>query len=177
MSRFLGLLLFLLAPASTLACDSASLFALVAERLSYMPAVAEYKYHHGLQVSDSAREQRVLESSAAQAQDLGLPADRVLPFMRAQMEAAKVIQRQLLEQWQQSGRRDGGDVGDLIATIRPQLNRLGREQLLEMQCLRERNLQIGDDQRADFDLALSKIPLPTVVTDDLFRSLQFVSGR
>jgi chorismate mutase len=177
MSRVLSLLVFMLAPVPTLACDASSLFALVAERLAYMPAVAEYKHRNALPVSDPEREQRLLESATVQARALGLPTQWVLLFMRAQMEAARVIQHQLLQQWQQSGHRYAGEVDDLVESIRPQLSRLGRDQLLEIQCLRESGLRVDDAQRVSFDHALDDIRLPAVVADKLFRSLQLVTDH
>ena len=175
MSKFLitALLLVLVSPVQ--ACSPQELFALIAERLSYMPAVAEYKYRRGLPVADPARERRVLDNTAAQARELGLPAAQTNSLLRAQMEAAKAIQRELIARWQQQvlvGADKGADQGaDLLTTIRPRLSQLGQTQLLLIQCLRREQVQVEPGQRASFNLAISKAQLPADAAQALFESL------
>jgi chorismate mutase len=161
-----------------LACSPGELFSLVAERLSYMPAVAEYKYRRGMLVTDAAREQRVLDNAAAQARELGLPGARVEAMVRAQMEAAKVMQRRLVAQWRQQGLPDGDESADLLATIRPRLNQLGHRQLLLVQCLRGGQARVEPGQRPRFDLAIAGAGahLPRESADELFRSLLNIAG-
>jgi chorismate mutase len=168
------LLLALVSPVQ--ACGPAELFSLIAERLSYMPAVAEYKYRRRLAVTDAAREQRVLENAAAQARELGLEAARVTPLVRAQMEAAKVIQRELIATWQQQGLQGTDQGADLLATIRPRLNQLGQRQLQLIQCMRQQQSAVEPGHRGSFNLAIADARLPTEAADDLFRSLLLIGG-
>jgi chorismate mutase-like protein len=176
MSRSLALLLLaiLLSPAAwAQACTPGELFSLVAERLSYMPAVTEYKYARGLPVSDPLREETVLETAETQALELGIPPERVRPFVRAQIEVAKLIQRRLLQSWEEQGREPlpGGD--DLIATIRPQLLRLGRLQLEAIQCMGSNGKGVESRHRVEFDAAISGANLPPNIVNVLFQSLLF----
>ncbi len=171
------LLALLLMPATPVqACSPAELFALVAERLSYMPAVAEYKYQRDLPVTDMEREQRVAQSTAAQARELGISSASLAPFIRAQIEAAKVIQRELIQRWLRQGRRHEGGSVDLIAAIRPRLNRLGQRQLLAIQCLDQRGLRVETGHRQSFDLAIAEASLPQQTADDLFQSLLLIKN-
>jgi chorismate mutase-like protein len=171
----LALLLLLVSPAQ--ACSPEALFILVSERLAHMPAVADYKYVHDLPVTDAARERKVVESAVQQAIELDLPTTALASFIRAQMEAAKVIQRQLIQQWQLQGRKRTGESADLIAAIRPRLNNLGQRQLLAVQCLRERGLKIEAAHRQSFDLATAGAGLPRETADRLFASLLGVASR
>jgi len=157
------------------ACTPQTLYELIAQRLSHMPAVAAYKYQHGLPVTDPQREVLVLERSADQARALGLSSARVVPFMQAQMEAAKVIQQALVQQWQSQGRRRSNSAAtqpDLIGTIRPQLIALGRQQLQAIRCLRDNDETPGPEDRPGFDRAIGSLGLPAVVADALFSSLE-----
>jgi chorismate mutase len=174
--RITGLLLAMacmVSPAvSAQACGPGDLFALVAERLSQMPAVAEYKYARELPVSDPAREQRVLESASARARELGIPPAQVRPFILAQVEAARFIQRRLMREWEQQGRSPVKGGADLVATIRPRLIRLGQQQLQAIQCLRERGARIEPRHRREFDAAVAGANLSGETAERLFQSLQ-----
>ena len=165
----LWLLLAVLLAAPAQACSGEELFSLIAQRLSYMPSVARFKYQNSLPVEDLQREEVVLQQSLAEAAQLGLPAQIILPFMQAQMEAAKVIQRRVLLQLA-ADQRSVPDA-DLIATIRPQLGELGRRQLQAMQCMRERGIELGPQDRPGFDRQIQPAGLPPAVEDEIFRSL------
>jgi cyclohexadienyl dehydratase len=77
-----------------------AVLAATAERLALMPLVAAAKQRAGVPIEDAAQEDRVLAASAsavaAAAQKRGMPAPSaaaVNAFFRAQIEAAKFVQR------------------------------------------------------------------------------------
>mgnify|MGYP003676154256 CR=1 FL=1 len=129
------------------ACSSEDVFDLVAQRLSYMPAVARAKYALKVPVEDLAREAVVLEQSRTEAAAAGLPEAAVVELMIAQMDVAKVIQRRQPERLS-----DAIDGRQLLAEIRPQLSRLGRLQLQTLACLRQRGVLLLP---AEFELFLT----------------------
>ena len=142
MIRLLFLLLLLSPP--SLACNQLDLFEQMARRLALMPAVAGYKLARNLPIEDLSREQIVLDNSVRQASELGLPAPPVERFMRAQMTAAKAVQR---------GQQTPAADADLGA-IRQQLLTLGRAQLETLACLRDAGWAAGSADRPEFDRAL-----------------------
>jgi chorismate mutase-like protein len=97
---------------------------LIDERLALMPDVARYKWNTGGAIEDPVREQQLLESVRQQAVEQGLPPARVTAFFAAQIEAAKVVQRELFEQWHKSGQGKFEAVVDLSTQIRPRLDAL-----------------------------------------------------
>ena len=70
-----------------------TLFGLVSQRLQIMPEVAAVKEKLGQDIFDKGREAIVLESALKIADDIGLKRPLAEKFVRAQMEAAKVLQR------------------------------------------------------------------------------------
>ena len=100
------------------------LLALIDERLSLMPDVARYKWNHGLAIEDPPREQALLRSVAEQAQQQGLNPTAVSRFFAAQIEASKVVQRELFARWQAAGQGPFAEVVDLGTQIRPRLDQL-----------------------------------------------------
>lgn len=105
-----------------------ALLATVRERLSLMPFVADAKRRSGAPVEDRAREAVVLDaavSAALQAaRELRRPppdTEAVRRFYRAQIEAAKQIQRRVLAEAPDPARR----AADLRSEIRPALLRIG----------------------------------------------------
>ena len=118
-----------------------SLLDLVNARLAWMPAVAQSKWILDLPIDDAARERDVLSSAIAEvnryADGVNLPPpseEAILKFCRAQIEAAKALQRRWmnqqtigtrsLETFTDSQRRDARD--RLILEIRPILLDLGK---------------------------------------------------
>lgn len=102
---------------------------LVDERLSLMPDVARYKWNTGAAIEDPQREQQLLASVRQQAIERGLPPQRVVDFFAAQIEASKVVQRELFEQWRKAGQGPFETVVDLAAQIRPRLDALNPQLL------------------------------------------------
>ncbi len=105
-----------------------ALLAAIVERLALMPWVAEAKRAGGRPVEDLAQEVRVIDAALAgvvKASQLGstppLDAAAVRAFYRAQIEAAKVIQRSVLA----GPTAADVHVVDLVAVLRPALMRIG----------------------------------------------------
>jgi chorismate mutase len=149
------------------ACSSDEVFDLVAQRLSYMPAVARAKHALGVPVEDLAREAVVLQQSRAKAAAAGLPEAAVAELMIAQMSVAKAIQRRQPER-----RADTIDGLGLLAEIRPQLSALGQLQLQSLACLRQRQILLTPDQFALFSTHLEPQQLPPEEARLLFQRLQ-----
>ncbi len=97
---------------------------LVDERLSLMPDVARYKWNQQAAIEDLPRERALIESVRGLAAARGLSPDRAAAFFEAQIEASKVIQRELFAQWQAAGQGRFETVVDLATQIRPRLDAL-----------------------------------------------------
>ena len=72
---------------------------LVNARLSYMKAVAAYKFQRGENITDLVQEEKVLENAFADAESLGLKGETVRAFVQAQMDVAKAIQHRYCADW------------------------------------------------------------------------------
>ena len=117
-----SLVMSFLAPAAAAATDD--LYRTIAERLSYMQAVAAWKVENDRPVEDLEREQVVLEAARSKAREQGLAGAQVTGFFEAQIEAAKDIQSCWIDRWN-SGVQPPGTVPDLVSEVRPALLRLG----------------------------------------------------
>jgi chorismate mutase len=73
--------------------------ALSAERLATADLVAAAKWGTDSPIDDPAREQQVLDSVAAQAQQAGADPDEVRRVFRDQIEANKLVQHGLYRRW------------------------------------------------------------------------------
>ena len=102
---------------------------LVDERLSLMPDVARYKWNTGAAIEDPQREQQLLASVRQQAIERGLPPQRVVDFFAAQIEASKVVQRELFERWRKAEQGPFEAIVDLATQIRPRLDALNPQLL------------------------------------------------
>jgi cyclohexadienyl dehydratase len=105
-----------------------ALLAAIDERLALMPWVAESKRRAGLPVEDLQQESRVLEAGRRNVHDAAKrvqanppDASAVTSFYRAQIEAAKAIQRRTLQG--ETHRR--AEASDLKTVLRPALMRIG----------------------------------------------------
>lgn len=114
----------------TTTASEASLAAQMVERLSVMIDVALYKYHHEVAIEAPDRERELLERLEAQGTERGIPPTVVRDFFRAQMEAAKIVQREKLRLWA-SGEEEApqGGIPDLAKEVRPVLDRLSESML------------------------------------------------
>ncbi|MER6124077.1 chorismate mutase [Streptomyces sp. NPDC001795] len=92
---------------------------LSAERLATADLVAAAKWGTDSPIDDPAREQQVLDSVAAQAQQLGADPDEARRIFRDQIEANKTVQRALFQWWT--------DHPDQAPTSRPDLSVIRKE--------------------------------------------------
>ena len=104
--------------------SAAAIYVLIRERLVFMEEVALFKARNAIPVEDLEREAVVLESAKKQAGRLGLDADSVGVFYRAQIDAAKAIQHRFRADWL-SEANPRGSPRDLRTEIRPLLLALG----------------------------------------------------
>jgi cyclohexadienyl dehydratase len=141
--------------------EVAAVLARSAERLALMPAIAAYKWKHGLPVLDAAREQNLLASIAAQAAARGLDPGSTQALFRVQMQLAREVQAREVARLR---RRDPSEVRvrDLDKELRPQVERsTGRlidelaaaQPTLERAPLRERYTEAAARMLARFGLS------------------------
>jgi len=90
-----------------------------------MPAVAAYKWTHGLPVEDLEREALVLAQAERSGLRFGLRIQTVATLFEAQIGAAKEIQHYWFERWAAGERVP--EVVDLNGVLRPQIIALGNE--------------------------------------------------
>lgn len=124
--KYCFLCLILLLPLPVLAnADALTVFNTINERLTYMHDVALYKAQHHLAIEDVDREKKVLASATLAATQLGLPANKVDGFFKAQIAVAKAIQYRYRAQWLASP--ISGAPRDLQTQVRPALIKLGKQ--------------------------------------------------
>jgi len=116
-----------LTAADTAAIDR--LLALVVERLAVAPDVARTKWNTKAAIEDPVREDQIVRGVGASAADAGVPRETAERFFRAQIEASKVVQRELFARFEASHQPPFPAVADLNATVRPTLDRLTPEML------------------------------------------------
>lgn len=94
------------------------------QRLLLAQAVARAKWNAQAPVEDLQREAQVIQAAVKQGATFGLPDNWVETVFRAQIEASKIVQRELFAQWtaQHAGKFD--DAPDLARTVRPELDRI-----------------------------------------------------
>jgi chorismate mutase-like protein len=97
---------------------------LMDERLALMPDVARHKWNAQSPIEDLPREQKIIDGLKQQAFELGVPITFAEGFFRAQIEAAKVIQREHFARWQAAKAPRFADAADLDTVIRPRLDAL-----------------------------------------------------
>ncbi|MFD0554586.1 chorismate mutase [Streptomyces rectiviolaceus] len=101
---------------------------LAAQRLATADLVAAAKYGTGSPIDDPAREKQVLDDVARQARDLGADPEATVRIFRDQIEANKVVQRELHRRWDvdPSQAPGPGERPDL-AEVRKEINRVNGE--------------------------------------------------
>ncbi len=105
---------------------------LTAKRLSLAPEVAWYKFREGLPVYDRKRESESLARLVNQGKTMGLPSGRVKTFFTAQMAASRSVQKKLITEWKMGGQLPTAPPRDLVKGIRPEMDRLNSEILIEL---------------------------------------------
>ncbi|MFI8872545.1 chorismate mutase [Streptomyces sp. NPDC055243] len=101
---------------------------LAAQRLATADLVAAAKYGTGSPVDDPAREQQVLDDVERQAREWGADPEATVRIFRDQIEANKVVQRELHRRWDAdpSQAPGPGERPDL-AEVRKEINRVNGE--------------------------------------------------
>lgn len=108
------------------------LIRLMADRLALMPDVARHKWNTRTAIEDLVREQQIIDGLKREAEALGVPATWAERFFRAQIEAAKVIQRELFARWERGVQGVFADAPDLATVTRPRLDALTPRLLREL---------------------------------------------
>jgi chorismate mutase-like protein len=114
------------------AIEVAPLCQLMAERLSIMQDVARYKWNQRAAIDDPARERQIIDGLKRDAETVGVSARWAELFFRAQIEAAKLIQRDLFARWEREGQGTFADAPDLVSITRPKLDALTPQLLREL---------------------------------------------
>ena len=107
-----------------------TLLSLIRERLELMPQVAQAKWNRKSPITDAKREATLLDDLEAKGVARGLRGDVVREFFRAQITAAKLIQKQHFADWAVSQQPPFTPPPDLERDIRPKIDKLN-EQLLD----------------------------------------------
>jgi chorismate mutase len=119
--------------------------------------VALAKWDSGAAVEDLPREAQVIRDAVTEGDLRGLDSTSVSNFFKAQIEANKVIQYSLLADWRRSGRAPAHAPIDLVATIRPDLDRVQTALLAELADTVD--IRAGTTCRADVAKAIGKYVL------------------
>lgn len=100
-----------------------NVIALVAERLSLATPVAQYKWLNSKPITDVPREKQVLADVVGHATTQGVDPAFARAFFADQIEASKMVQQQLFDQWHASG-APKNPAPDLATDVRPKLDHL-----------------------------------------------------
>jgi chorismate mutase-like protein len=114
------------------AINLAPLCELMAGRLALMPDVARYKWNLRQPIEDVARERQIIAGLRQEAVALGVPAAWAEEFFQAQIEAAKIVQRELFRQWETEKRGRFESAPDLTGETRPKLDAITPKLLREL---------------------------------------------
>lgn len=99
---------------------------LAAQRLATADLVAAAKYGTGSPIDDPAREKQVLDDVAGQARDLGADPEATVRIFRDQIEANKVVQRELHRRWDADPSQVPAEKPDL-GEVRKEISRVNGE--------------------------------------------------
>lgn len=101
------------------------LLALLAARLDVGRDVAAAKWNSGAPIADPAREAQVLAGARDMAAASGADPEAVADLVSAQIEASKMLQKQLHAHWRNAGHGPFPDAPSLTADVRPKLDLIG----------------------------------------------------
>jgi chorismate mutase-like protein len=107
----------------------AQLAALIDARLALVLEVARFKWNTGGAIEDPQREQALLASMRERATATGVSPSRVEAFFLAQIEAAKLLQRELFARWSREDREQFPGIEDLATSIRPGIDAVTSQML------------------------------------------------
>jgi len=122
-------------PAATSSFASAGPYArlhpladLAAQRLATADLVAAAKYGTDSPIDDPAREKQVLDDVARQARELGADPEATVRIFRDQIEANKLVQRELHRRWDADpSQAPTPDERPDLAEVRKEINRVNGE--------------------------------------------------
>lgn len=97
---------------------------LMDRRLGMMVDVARHKWNSKVPIEDLVREAQIIAGLTQQAAAMGLSSAWAEAFFRAQIEAAKTIQREHFARWETEKAGAFENVPDLATVLRPQLDAL-----------------------------------------------------
>jgi chorismate mutase len=103
-----------------------------AQRLTIAEQVALAKWDSGTAVEDAPREAQVIIGAVKVGESKGLDETSVANFLRAQIEANKLVQYSLLADWRRAGKAPAHEPINLVSTIRPQLDQLQTTLIAEL---------------------------------------------
>ncbi|WP_118179432.1 chorismate mutase [Paraburkholderia phosphatilytica] len=102
-----------------------NLISLASQRLALAEPVARYKWAHHQPITDTPRENKLLDDVQRRAASAGLDPAFARAFFRDQIDASKDVQNALFATWRAT-RPPEGPAPDLATTTRPQLDELTR---------------------------------------------------
>ena len=105
------------------------LLGLMRARLVVMHDVARRKWADRSPIEDPGREEALLRAVEDRGKALGLDPPRTRAFFRAQIEAAKLVQRADFRRWGADRRGPDADAPDLAGVLRPRIDALNRDLL------------------------------------------------
>lgn len=152
---------------------------LLNERLSFMKAVAAYKWEHQLAIEDLEREEIVIQNSMTQAITFSLDPITTRRFFEEQIRVAKRIQQYWFKHWEKYGFDSDQNFGDLKTDIRPALLELGKEILASISELKlwESPKVSKRQNRLQFISPLTTEGLRNKEKQRLFKALMQITGQ
>ena len=108
------------------------LLGLMRSRLAVMHEVARRKWADKSPIEDPGREEALLRDVADRGSALGLDPSTTRAFFRAQIEAAKLVQRADFRRWEAEHLGPDPDAPDLAKVLRPRIDALNRDLLAEL---------------------------------------------
>lgn len=114
-------------PASLTDADTSNIdnmLILMDQRLALAPKVAQAKWNSGAPIDDKDREAQILAKVRQQSEILGIDPQWAVSFFQGQMNANKLYQQQLHEQWRREALPPFAKVPDLTRDVRPVLDGL-----------------------------------------------------
>jgi chorismate mutase len=112
------------APATPAPAELQPLLGSIEQRLNVADQVALSKWDSHKAVEDRAREREVIAGAVLKAAEYKLEPAFVEQFFAAQIEANKLVQYGLLNDWRVAGKAPDSPRPDLVGQIRPQLDKL-----------------------------------------------------
>jgi len=114
------------APATTTTVSPAvtALVDVLTRRLALAVDIARTKWNTKAPIEDLAREAQAIDAVGQVATVAGVDPGTARRVLQAQIEAGKIVQRSLHEQWTAEGRPPFESVQDLVTGLRPQLDEI-----------------------------------------------------